>query len=191
MFKVRTCAPAAALVVLAAAHAAPPAAAQADVTVYEGARLIVGDGSDPIEDAAFVVRGARFEAVGRAGEVAVPAGAARVDLGGHTVIPALVDTHVHLSREREPLVEDLRRKAYYGVSVAMSLGWDAPGAPFEVRAETIPGAARLRTAGRGITRPEPGRPPHPTPAAADRASGRPSALNPVLRSSTLPKGCCP
>jgi imidazolonepropionase-like amidohydrolase len=175
MSEVRTCVMAVALIVLAAAHATPPAAAQADVTVYEGARLIVGDGSEPIEDAAFVVRGARFEAVGRAGDVEVPAGAARVDLGGRTVIPALVDTHVHLSREREALVEDLRRKAYYGVSVAMSLGWDAPGAPFEVRAETIPGAARFRTAGRGITRPEPGRPPLPywiTSAEEGRAAVR-------------------
>ena len=161
MMKVRTVAMAAALVLLAALHATPPAAAQADATVYAGARLIVGDGSAPIEDAAIVVRGTRFEAVGRAGDVEAPAGAARVDLSGRTVIPALVDTHVHLSREREALVEDLRRKAYYGVSVAMSLGWDAPGAPFEVRAETIPGAARFRTAGRGITRPEPGRPPLP------------------------------
>ena len=157
MFKVRNCAIAVALVVLAAANATPPAAAQAGVTVYEGARLIVGDGSEPIEDAAFVVRGTRFAAVGRSGDVEIPAGAARVDLTGRTVIPALVDTHTHLSREREALVEDLRRKAYYGVSVAMSLGQDPPGAPFEVRAETIPGAALYRTAGRGLTRPEPGR----------------------------------
>ena len=161
MQRIRTGTLAVVLVVLAALPVAPPAAAQADVTVYEGARLVVGDGSEPIEAAAFVVRGTRFEAVGRAGDVAVPSGAARVDLSGRTVIPALVDTHVHLSREREALIEDLRRKAYYGVSVAMSLGWDAPGAPFEVRAETIPGAARLRTAGRGITRPEPGRPQLP------------------------------
>ena len=157
MFKVRNCAIAVALVVLAAANATPPAAAQAGVTVYEGARLIVGDGSEPVEDAAFVVRGTRFAAVGRSGDVEIPAGAARVDLTGRTVIPALVDTHTHLSREREALVEDLRRKAYYGVSVAMSLGQDPPGAPFEVRAETIPGAALYRTAGRGLTRPEPGR----------------------------------
>ena len=157
MFKVRNCAIAVALVVLAAANATPPAAAQAGVTVYEGARLIVGDGSEPIQDAAFVVRGTRFAAVGRSGDVEIPAGAARVDLTGRTVIPALVDTHTHLSREREALVEDLRRKAYYGVSVAMSLGQDPPGAPFEVRAETIPGAALYRTAGRGLTRPEPGR----------------------------------
>jgi imidazolonepropionase-like amidohydrolase len=39
----------------------------------------------------------------------------------------------------------------------MSLGQDTGDVAFQVREETIPGAARLRTAGRGITMPEPGR----------------------------------
>ena len=39
----------------------------------------------------------------------------------------------------------------------MSLGHDGEGAPLEVRNEIIPGAAQYRSAGRGITRPEPGR----------------------------------
>ena len=51
-------------------------------TVFEGARLIVGDGSPPIESAAFVVQNNRFIQVGRKGQVNVPAGAARVDLTG-------------------------------------------------------------------------------------------------------------
>ena len=45
----------------------------------------------------------------------------------------------------------------YGVGAAMSLGQDAGELPFQMRAETLPGAARFRTAGRGITMPEPGR----------------------------------
>jgi imidazolonepropionase-like amidohydrolase len=39
----------------------------------------------------------------------------------------------------------------------MSLGLDGEGAPLEVREEVLPGAARYRSAGRGITSPEPGR----------------------------------
>jgi imidazolonepropionase-like amidohydrolase len=39
----------------------------------------------------------------------------------------------------------------------MSLGQDNTDASFQVRAESIPNAARFRTAGRGITMPEPGR----------------------------------
>ena len=127
------------------------------VTVFEGARLIVGDGGVPIENGTFMVDGTRFVQVGRAGDVEVPAGAARVDLTGRTVIPAIIDTHTHLSDTREALVEDLQRRAYYGVGVVMSLGRDAGDLPFQVREETIPDAARFRTAGVGITAPEPGR----------------------------------
>jgi imidazolonepropionase-like amidohydrolase len=126
-------------------------------TIFEGARIIVGDGQPPIEGGALVVTGNRIVQVGRAGSVKVPPGAARVSLTGKTVMPAIVDTHTHLSQTREALTEDLRRRAYYGVSAAMSLGQDAGDLPFEMRAQTLPGAARFFTAGRGITMPEPGR----------------------------------
>ena len=128
-------------------HAQAPAAGR--VTVFEGARLIVGDGSAPIENSAFVVDGTRFLQVGRAGRIQVPAGAARVDLRGKTVMPAIVDTHTHLAVTREALVDQLQRKAYYGVGVAMSLGQDTGDVAFQIRGETIPGAARLPSLSRG------------------------------------------
>src|SRR5205085_6772004 len=62
-------------------------------TFFEGARLIAGDGRPPIENAAFVVSGGRFTQVGRAGDVKAPAGAARINLAGKTVMPAIIDTH--------------------------------------------------------------------------------------------------
>lgn len=127
------------------------------VTVYQGARLLPGNGGPAIENATFVVDGARFTQVGRADAVKVPPGATRVDLAGKTVIPAIIDSHVHLSATREMLVDDLQRRAYYGVGAAMSLGQDAGDLPFQIRAELIPNGARFFTAGRGITMPEPGR----------------------------------
>ena len=133
------------------------AAQTTGVTVYEGARLIVGDGSAPVENSAFIVENNRFSQVGRKGQLRVPAGAVRVDLTGKTVIPAIIDTHTHLASTREALVAQLQRRAYYGVAVAMSMGQDSGDVPFQVRAETIPNAALFRTAGRGITMPEPGR----------------------------------
>ena len=132
------------------------APAQGGATVFTGARLLVGDGR-AIENAAFIVEGGRFTWVGAPGAAKVPQGASRVDLTGKTVIPAIIDTHAHLGRERAPLIEDLQRRAYYGVGGVMSLGQDSGEAPFQVRDETIPGAARYRTAGRGLTGPEPGR----------------------------------
>jgi imidazolonepropionase-like amidohydrolase len=135
---------------------ASPARAQTSLTAFEGARLIVGDGSAPIENATLIVDGARIVQAGRAADVRVPVGATRVSLAGKTVMPMLIDTHVHLSPTRELLMRDLRRRAYFGVSAALSLGMDKYEL-LDMRAETIPGAARFFSAGRGITMPEPGR----------------------------------
>lgn len=134
-----------------------PAAPTSTATVYEGARLVDGHGGPAVENATLVVDGGRFTAVGPAGQVTAPAGATRVSLAGKTVIPALVDTHTHPATSRETLVEQLRAKAYFGVSAILSMGLDTGTVAFDVRNEPIPGAARLRTAGRGITAPEPGR----------------------------------
>src|SRR5712664_3256684 len=135
--------------------------------LFEGARLISGDGGLPIENAAFLVENNRFTRVGRKGEVQAPAGAARVDLTGKTVIPALIDIHNHLgwtdhktnkaskeSYTRELVINHLQRYAYYGVAATLSMGldrWDVnPDLPYQLRNETIPNAARFLTVGRGI-----------------------------------------
>jgi imidazolonepropionase-like amidohydrolase len=148
------------LILVAAAALSVTARGQAPVTgvtVFEGARVIIGDTRAPIENASVVVNGARFVQVGRAADVRVPAGATRVSLAGKTIMPAIIDTHTHLSQTREMLLDDLRRRAYFGVGAAMSLGQDTTDVSFQVRAQTQPGLARFFTAGRGITGPEPGR----------------------------------
>ena len=128
--------------------------AQAQVTAFEGARLIVGDGRAPIENATIVVNGARIVQAGAG--VQVPAGATRVSLAGKTVMPMILDTHVHLSTNHDGIVRDLKRRAYFGVSAAQSMGTNGFNL-LPIRNENIPGAARYYSAGRGITRPEPGR----------------------------------
>lgn len=135
----------------------PAAEAQSTITAFEGARIIVGDGTPPIEDGIIVVDGDRIVGVGTAKTVAVLDGARHVSLAGKTVMPAIVDAHTHLSQGMDALTADLERRAYYGVAAALSLGQDNTDVPFQVRAQPIPGAALLRTAGRGITMPEPGR----------------------------------
>jgi len=128
--------------------------ASAQVTVFEGARMIVGDGR-VVDNATLVVDGSRIVQAGAG--VQAPAGATRVSLAGKTVMPAIIDTHVHLSATREKLLNDLKRRAYFGVSAALSMGTDNIEL-LSMRNETIPGAARFFSAGRGITRPEPLRP---------------------------------
>ena len=160
MFRTRTgaaCATLFATLLLFGACAPTEEAPQSNAVVFEGATVIVGDGSDPIANGVFVVEDGRFVAAGAADEVMAPEGAARVDLSGRFVIPALIDTHVHLSVPREALIDDLQRRAYYGVGAAVSLGHDDGDATAAVRDAPVAGAALAMTAGRGITRPEPGR----------------------------------
>jgi imidazolonepropionase-like amidohydrolase len=143
---------------------AVPAQAQT-ATVFEGARLITGDGSAPIENSAFVVQGNRITAVGRLGEVRAPQGAARIDLSGKTVIPGLIDAHSHIgymrnltsgpqNYTRENILDHMQRFAYHGVVASMAYGSDFGELPYVLRDETAaglhPNAARFLTAGRGL-----------------------------------------
>ena len=167
------------------AQAAKPA-----TTVFEGARLIIGDGSAPIENSAFVVVGNEFTQVGRRGELRAPEGAAHVDLSGKTVMPALVDLHGHIGYQniikgtmskafytRQNLIDHLQRLAYSGVSAIVSIAdledrSDLHGGrtnwgdvPLQVRAEVIPNAALFKTAGVGIAWPGSG--PQGDPSRVD------------------------
>jgi imidazolonepropionase-like amidohydrolase len=126
------------------------------LTVYEGARVIVGDGS-VIESGAIAVREGRIVEVGAAGEVVAPNGATLVDLAGMTIMPAIVNAHVHLATTRPERIDQLQHMAYYGAGAVVSLGLDDGDVAFAVRGETVPNGARSMTAGRGITAPEPGR----------------------------------
>jgi len=132
-------------------------AATSTATVFEGARVIRGDGSAAIENAIFVVDGGRIMALGPAGSIDTPRGASRVDLTGKTVIPALINAHIHLSTDRAEREEQLRHMAYYGAGTVVSMGLDDGPAPFELRDQPIADGARTLIAGRGITSPEPGR----------------------------------
>jgi imidazolonepropionase-like amidohydrolase len=164
--------------------------AQPGTTVFEGARLITGDGGAPIENSAFIVSGGRFTAAGRRGELRIPAGAAHVDLTGKTVMPALIDLHGHYGFQhvldstmsktfytRENLIDHLERLAYNGVGATVGVGdledrSDLHGGrthwgdvPLQVRKEVIPNAALFRTAGTGIAWPGSG--PQGDPSRVD------------------------
>jgi imidazolonepropionase-like amidohydrolase len=165
-----------ALAISAMAITAPARAQTA--TVFEGARLIPGDGSPAIENSAFVVENNRFTAIGRRGEVPAPAGAARVDLSGKTVMPTMVDMHGHfgfqnipagtMSKEtftRANLIDHLQRLAFHGVGAAVGVGdlvdrSDMHGGrtgwgdvPLRLREEVVPGAALFHTSGAGMAWP--------------------------------------
>ena len=141
-------------------------AGSAAVTLFEGARLISGNGGAPIETSAFLVENRTFTRVGRRGDIQAPDGAARVDLTGKTVIPALVDGHSHIgymkhmtsgaqNYTRDNILDHMRRFAYFGVAASQSMGTDFGEMPFQLRDELLAGkysdAARFLTAGRGLS----------------------------------------
>jgi imidazolonepropionase-like amidohydrolase len=101
--------------------------------LYEGARLITGDAGSPVDPGALLVQDGRISAIGPKGTVPVPAGATRVDLTGKTVIPALINVHVHIGYEGytswgaenytpSNVLDHLQREAFYGVGATQSVG---------------------------------------------------------------------
>jgi imidazolonepropionase-like amidohydrolase len=131
------------LVFAAAACATDPPVS--DAVLFEGARLVIGDGS-LIEQGALLIEGARIVSVGRLGEVSAPPGATRVDVTGKTIIPAFIDAHAHLGYEgyaswgaenytRENVIDHLERYAYYGFGAVFSAGSDPEDLALEVQRE--------------------------------------------------------
>ena len=64
--------------------------------VLSGATVIDGTGRPPIEDAVVEVAGGRIANVYRRGDTSPAEDAQAVDLEGKTVLPGLIDSHVHL-----------------------------------------------------------------------------------------------
>lgn len=133
---------------------------------FGGARLITADGRPAIEKAAFVVQDGRFTQIGAMGVLRAPDGTAFVDLTGKTVMPALVDAHVHLGYRkgtsftaenytRETVLDELDRFAYHGVAAVLEAGTGRGILPFEIRQQARTGA-RYLTAGRGFAMPNAG-----------------------------------
>ena len=157
-------------VILAVALSVSSAYGQGAVVLYEGARLIPGDGRAAINDSAVLVDGGVIVRIGRTGELAVAGGVRRVDLAGRTVMPAIINTHGHpgfqqglsYSREnyrRETILTDLNRALYFGVSTIMSQGIEIGDVMHEIRSQQLAGVlggARLLFAGRGIGGPNAG-----------------------------------
>jgi imidazolonepropionase-like amidohydrolase len=122
-----------AIVVLGSLTLSSQARGTSGPVVYEGARLITGDGSAPIENGAFLVQNGRISAIGPRAGVKAPAGATRVDLAGKTVMPAMINAHVHIGYEgyttwraenytAENVLDHLQREAFYGTAATQSVG---------------------------------------------------------------------
>ena len=77
--------------------------AQERVLVLEGGTLIDGTDRAPVADAVVLVEGSRITAVGTSGQVRYPSNADVIKLSGRTILPGLIDGHVHLRDWQLPM----------------------------------------------------------------------------------------
>lgn len=162
--------------VLALIALAAPVTAQESLrpdrpVAFVGAMLLDGYEAEPVHHATVVVAGNRIVAAGPAHAVDVPADAISIDVGGKTLMPGLIDAHVHLDlighgdyaryyeflkgteRLGEVMPIAAKQMLRAGVTSAIDLGTPLQILEFRerVRSGDVPGP-RLTVSGPWITR---------------------------------------
>ena len=69
---------------------------EARPVVLTGGRLIDGTGAEPVIDTVIVIEDGKVDQVGPVHEVDIPEKAKTVDVAGKTILPGLIDAHIHL-----------------------------------------------------------------------------------------------
>ena len=152
----------------------------APALVLTGARLVDGTGRDPIEDSVVEVVGGRIANVTRRGDIPAAPGGKTVDLSGKTILPGLIDSHVHLGllpynrfgvEDPMPLFDRFMRAfVEYGVTTVRCTGSPDLDWSFGILKEGNPRWPRFYGSGPNLDGPPGG--PHPglrvvrTPAEA-------------------------
>jgi imidazolonepropionase-like amidohydrolase len=92
----------AAAAVMTGAIIASPVAAQdrhPDVVAVTAERMVDVLAGTEVQKPVVIITDGRISAVGSQGQVAIPAGARHIDLPGRTILPGLIDMHVHLDAD--------------------------------------------------------------------------------------------
>lgn len=129
---------------------------------FTGARIIDGNGNDPIEDGVLAISDGKIVVVGDSKSVDIPEGANIVDISGKTIMPGIINGHGHVGDTKgidgghysaQNVADNLTMYARYGVTTVVSLGGDQYSAePFRAVNDTLPApGARLFIAGEIIT----------------------------------------
>jgi imidazolonepropionase-like amidohydrolase len=95
-----------------------------------GATLIDGTGKPPLEKAVVIIENNKINAAGKAEDVKLPPDAEIIDVTGKTIIPGLIDCHIHMDLRglantyEENLVEDKLRtlRALYDMRATLKRG---------------------------------------------------------------------
>ena len=118
-----------------------------------GGTIIDGTGCEPIPNGIFMITGDKIGAVGKEGEVALPAGCRIIDVQGGTILPGLINAHVHEAYHEKHAA----LWASYGVTTVRDLSCGrnevAKAVAFRNRARSNPALCRIISAGSMITVP--------------------------------------
>ena len=118
-------------------------------TAITNATLIEGTGADPLPNATVLVDGERISAVGA--NVSIPQDADVLDVGGRTLMPGMIDCHVHLwgrvTHIQERLLTPPTLNAFYAMRNAQRT--------LDAGVTTVRDASGSRTLGGGSRRPRP------------------------------------
>ena len=87
----------------------PPAPQRDSLLAIVGVRLIDGLGGLPVDDAVVMIDGNRIAEVGMMGELEIPENAILYDAKGKTLMPGLIDSHLHSVNNDEFLEVILKR----------------------------------------------------------------------------------
>jgi len=140
--------------------------AEAESKVIKGGRLIDGTGREPVEGATVVIEGSKIKAVGK--DVEIPKGAKVINAVEKTVMPGLIDSHIHhTGMKTDTMVEALVRprelsliKSIYDSKALLAAGFttvkDCGGTngvflKKAVAEGTLTGLPRIVAAGHGLS----------------------------------------
>ena len=80
-----------------------------ETLVIKNATIIDGTGADPVPNGFVVIENERIKEVGRGEPGSIPPNAATVDCRGQSLLPGLIDAHVHLGAVDANIIEQQRQ----------------------------------------------------------------------------------
>lgn len=85
------------------------------ITAIVGGTLLDGTGSDPADDATLLVENGKIRRVGGRAEIPVPRDARVLDASGLTLMPGIVDCHIHSTYRARNLTEHVQNAPTYNI----------------------------------------------------------------------------
>jgi len=73
---------------------------ETEIKALTASLLIDGTGGTPVKEGVVIVEGEKITKIGSEGEIQIPSGAKKIDLGARTIMPGMIDAHAHIMGTR-------------------------------------------------------------------------------------------